>query len=56
VVERPANTVSRVPVTLGRTLGARVEILDGLKNGDEVVIKGIHSLEPGQSVAPRGPQ
>jgi len=50
VVDRSDNTVRRVPVTLGEEFGPRVRVTDGLSLGDEVVLKGIHSLEDGQTV------
>ncbi len=53
VVTRPANTVRSIPVTSGNTFGERIEILDGLAAGDEVVVKGVHSLSAGQAVGPR---
>ena len=53
VVDRSTNVVGRVRVTLGKTFGARVQIIDGLEAGDEVVTKGINSLEEGQIVGPR---
>lgn len=50
LVDRASHTVSRRSVTLGEQFGARVRITGGLSNGDEVVLKGIHSLEDGQTV------
>lgn len=52
-VDRTTNTVARTPVTLGETFGQRVRVTRGLDTGDEVVIKGIHSLQDGQIVGPR---
>lgn len=46
------GTVHRTPVTLGIRFGARVRITGGITAGDEVVTKGIHSLEEGQTVGP----
>jgi len=53
VVDRATDTVERRAVTLGARLGDEVRIADGLSPGEEVVIKGIHSLKDGQSVGPR---
>ena len=52
VVDRTTNAVQRVPVELGKAFGSRVRIVDGLAAGDEVIIKGINSLEDGQIVGP----
>ncbi|UOA25776.1 efflux RND transporter periplasmic adaptor subunit [Pseudosulfitobacter sp. DSM 107133] len=46
------GTVHRTPVGLGRRFGPRVRITSGISAGDEVVTKGIHSLEEGQTVGP----
>lgn len=53
VVDRSTNAVHRVSVSLGQAFGARVQIVNGLEAGDEVVTKGINSLEDGQIVGPR---
>jgi membrane fusion protein, multidrug efflux system len=53
VVDRSANTVSLRPVTVSETGGEFVAITTGLSAGDEVVTRGIHSLEEGQAVGPR---
>lgn len=53
VVDRTDDSVHRRPVTLGPAVGGFVVIATGLSAGDEVVIKGIHSLEDGQVVGPR---
>jgi len=41
------------PVTLGQRLGERVVITSGLSEGDEVLIRGIHSVAKGQVLGPR---
>lgn len=51
-VERPAGTVRRIPVETGQAFGGRVAILGGLAVGDEIVVKGVNSLEEGQAVGP----
>ena len=45
-----AGTVHAKSVMLGEVTGAGVEILDGLKPGDQVVSAGVHRLEEGQEV------
>lgn len=42
-----------VPVELGATIGTRVVIAAGLSEGDEVVTRGIGSLEEGQQLGER---
>jgi RND family efflux transporter MFP subunit len=39
-------------VTLGVALGDRYEVLEGLQNGDLVVVRGNERLRPGQDIAP----
>lgn len=53
VVDRATDTVASKPVTLGMTFAERVRIKSGLKVGDEIVLKGIYSLEDGQIVGPQ---
>ncbi|MBK1636011.1 efflux RND transporter periplasmic adaptor subunit [Rhodovulum adriaticum] len=53
VVDRETDTVARRAVTLGARLGAQVQITGGLAPGEEVVLKGIHSLKDGQRVGPQ---
>jgi RND family efflux transporter MFP subunit len=38
------------PVKLGEAVGARFEVLDGLKVGDQTVVRGNERLRPGQAV------
>jgi RND family efflux transporter MFP subunit len=47
------RSVQRVTVKPGAVLGDRVLILDGLAAGDEIVVKGVNSIEDGQIVGPR---
>lgn len=49
---REDGHVDRVPVRGGRRLAERVEILDGLADGDQVVTKGFLGLIPGARVNP----
>ena len=44
------GTVSYVPVTLGRHIGAEYEIIDGVQEGDQVVRKGQATLKDGVKV------
>jgi RND family efflux transporter MFP subunit len=53
VVDRKTNVAHLTSVKLGEAFGRRVQILDGLDAGDEVITKGINSLEDGQVVGPR---
>lgn len=53
VVTPGDRSVARTAVTLGPTIGGFVIVASGLAAGDEVVTKGIHSLEDGQVVGPR---
>ncbi len=47
------GTVSLRTVVPGPAFGDRLRILDGLTPGDEVVVKGVHSLVEGQRVGRR---
>jgi multidrug efflux pump subunit AcrA (membrane-fusion protein) len=49
----PDRRAEPVTVTLGRRLGDRVVIASGLAEGDEVMIRGIHSVRPGQALGTR---
>ncbi|MGB5066633.1 MAG: efflux RND transporter periplasmic adaptor subunit, partial [Albidovulum sp.] len=53
VVDRATDRVSLTPVQLGDRYGGQVRVTKGLHAGDEVVVKGIHSLQEGQTVGPR---
>ena len=44
------STVSYVPVTLGRHMGAEYEVVDGVQEGDTVVSKGQANLKDGVKV------
>ncbi|MBR3097417.1 MAG: efflux RND transporter periplasmic adaptor subunit [Bacteroidales bacterium] len=44
------ETVSYVPVTLGRHIGAEYEVIDGVLEGDTVVLKGQATLKDGVKV------
>lgn len=53
IVDRTSNSVSLRRVEVTDTAGDFAIVSSGLAAGDEVVIKGIHSLEEGQAVGPR---
>ena len=50
LVDRDHNTVHRQSVTLGAQFGDRVRVSTGLSAGDEVVLRGIHSLHDDQII------
>lgn len=47
------NKAQPRPVRLGRAVGQRMEIISGLKTGENVVVRGNERLRPGQAVRPR---
>ena len=53
VVDRGSGRVSLTPVRLGERFGGQVRVTSGLVAGDEVIVKGVHSLQEGQVVGPR---
>lgn len=53
VIDRSKDAVERRNVHLGAAFGGRVEVTEGLLRGEEVLIRGIHSIEDGQSVGPQ---
>lgn len=53
LVSPKGRAVSSIPVVTGAQLEQRVVILSGLKPGQEIVTKGIHSLKDGQIVGRR---
>jgi membrane fusion protein, multidrug efflux system len=44
------NKVHLKPITIGRDFGTRVEILNGLDRGDQIVVNPADSLQEGQAV------
>ncbi|MCB2136802.1 MAG: efflux RND transporter periplasmic adaptor subunit [Rhodobacteraceae bacterium] len=52
VADRASDTARLTPVTLGDRFGGQVRITAGLRAGDEVIVKGIHSLQDGQAIGP----
>ncbi|WP_411957614.1 efflux RND transporter periplasmic adaptor subunit [Paracoccus homiensis] len=46
-------TVELVPVRTRPSFEGRCLILDGLSEGDEIVVRGVHHLQPGQQVGRR---
>ena len=52
VVDRSAGLVHRTALQLGPVTGERVLVLAGLTTGQEVIVKGVNSIEDGQAVGP----
>jgi membrane fusion protein (multidrug efflux system) len=50
----PDSTVEQVPVKIGARRPGWVEILDGVKAGDRIVVEGIVKLKPGAKIADAG--
>jgi RND family efflux transporter MFP subunit len=50
IVEEPAMTVRKVPVTVGRLTGHSIEITEGLEAGNRVVVAGVGYLAEGMTV------
>ena len=50
VVDRSDNKVTQKSIIIGNRQKDRVFVSSGLEVGDEVILKGIHSLEDGQTV------
>jgi len=49
------DTVQARPVTTGTMQGARWQIIDGLKAGDQVITSSLSAIRPGAKVVPRKP-
>lgn len=56
LVDRGTNTVHRIAITTGATVGERVLVTGGVSAGQEIVVKGVNSIQDGQSVGPSVPQ
>lgn len=52
-IARPTGQVSRVQVQTAAGPGGQLIIVEGLTEGDEVLIKGIHSVTEGEIVGPQ---
>lgn len=50
IVDAEAGVARRRAVTLGRRYGQRVEIVEGLEGGEEVIVRGQHILRDGSPV------
>jgi RND family efflux transporter MFP subunit len=50
LVDRKSNTVRRQTIVLAATFGTRVRVTEGLADGDEIILKGVHSLTDGQTI------
>jgi RND family efflux transporter MFP subunit len=48
------GTAQPRPVDIGVAMGDRFEVLSGLAEGDEVVVRGNERLRPGQAIQPMG--
>ena len=42
------------PITIGEGLGSRVEVIEGLAEGDQVVVRGNERLRPGTRIRING--
>lgn len=49
------DTAQPRPITIGASVGQRFEVVNGLAEGDEVVVRGNERLAPGQAVNTGGP-
>jgi RND family efflux transporter MFP subunit len=50
IVEEPAQTVTRKPVTVGAPTSVGILVTEGLSAGQWIVTAGVHSLNEGQQV------
>ncbi len=48
--EENKATAKRVIITTGRTQGDVIEVLDGVADGDEIIVEGARSVKDGQTV------
>jgi multidrug efflux pump subunit AcrA (membrane-fusion protein) len=46
----------KVPTTVGDTRGGLIHVLEGLKEGDQVAIAGIHLIQAGELLKPYASQ
>lgn len=53
VIDRGDNAVHRTPIEIAGRYGDFAIVASGLAAGDEIVTRGIHSLQDGQIVGPR---
>ncbi len=54
VFDKASGTVSSRAVTVGRMTGDEIEILEGLRNGDQITVMGSSNLSEGMKVRPLG--
>jgi len=52
-VDPTSRAVTATAVSLGKTVGDRVIVTSGISPGDEIVVRGVHSLKDGQIVGER---
>lgn len=50
---KDSATVDLVPVKTAPSFEGRCFVLDGVQEGDEIVVRGVHHLQPGQQVGRR---
>ncbi len=50
IVDRDQNVVNLRPISLGAQFGDHVRVVSGIEPGDEVVLRGIHSLHENQTI------
>ena len=50
LVVSPENTVAKTEIATGRRLPGKVEVISGLKAGDQIIIQGISRVRPGSAV------
>jgi membrane fusion protein, multidrug efflux system len=46
------NKVERRVITIGQRQGGKVEVLDGVKAGETIVVLGVQRVRPGGEVVP----
>lgn len=51
-IKPDSQTITAVKVTTGELKSDKIQILEGLKQGDKIVYTGVHLLREGQQVAP----
>ena len=49
-IEDGKGVAKRVIISTGRTQGDVIEVTEGIKNGDEIIVEGARSVEDGQTV------
>lgn len=52
-VSKDDRSIHAIQITVGPQIGSRVLVVDGLSEGDEIVVRGVNSIEEGQIVGPQ---